>query len=48
MARSVVRLLGLCVIAGLLVAGIVFPVVGGFGALTQVSGSSVAASSPEL
>ena len=48
MARSVVRLLGLCVIAGLLLAGIVFPVVGGFGALTQVSGSSVAASSPEL
>ena len=48
MARSVVRLLGVCVIAGLLVAGVTFPAVGALGALTRTSGSSVAASSPEL
>ena len=48
MARAGVRLLGVCLIAGLLVAGILFPLVGGFGALTRTSGSSVAASSPEL
>lgn len=48
MTRSVVRLLGVCVIAGLLVAGVAFPVVGGLGALSLASGSPVEASSPEL
>ncbi len=43
-----VRLLGMCVIAGLLLAGITFPVVGGLGALIVASGTSVSASSPEL
>ena len=45
---SAVRLLGICVVAGVIVAGATFPVLGGIGALTLASGSSVSASSPEL
>ena len=48
MSRALVRLLGVCVIGGLLVAGIAFPLAGGAGLLTLTSGSSVQASSPEL
>jgi membrane peptidoglycan carboxypeptidase len=47
-AGAAVRLLGVCVIAGLIVAGVTFPLIGGLGGLTQASGSSVTASSPEL
>ncbi len=47
-ASAAARLLGICVVTGVIIAGVTFPLVGGIGALTLASGSSVSASSPEL
>ena len=40
-SRGAVRLIAICLLAGLLVAGITFPVAGGLGLLAEDSGSAV-------
>ncbi|MBP2472832.1 membrane peptidoglycan carboxypeptidase [Crossiella equi] len=47
-ATGILKLLGLCVVAGLVVAAIAFPVVGGAGLLSNRAGETVDAFSAEL
>ncbi len=48
MRSSLVRLGGCCVIAGVLVAGLMFPVVGSIGLLSNKASDTVASVSTEL
>jgi membrane peptidoglycan carboxypeptidase len=45
---GLIKMLGLCVVAGVLVAGVVFPLVGGLGVLTNQAGARINDLSVEL
>ena len=47
-SRPLARLVGLCLVAGLLAAGLAFPVVGGLGALSNAADDTVSATSTDL
>ncbi|GAA4854017.1 transglycosylase/D,D-transpeptidase PonA2 [Actinomycetospora corticicola] len=47
-ARPVARLLGLCLVAGLILAGVTFPLVGGLGLISNDASDTVSATSSDL
>ena len=46
--NALIRILGLCLIAGLLVAGVLFPVVGGIGLASNQASDTVSSVSTNL